>query len=428
MLHVRLLGELQAEVDGGPSPAAREPPRLGAAGVAGAASRASTRAARSPRASGPTCSTPAPARRCAARCGRCGARSGDDDALVAGRDRIGLRCETDLAAFDALCAAGRLEEAVALHRGPLLADLDEDWVLEARDEHAERLGAALARLAAAAATPAEAVGWARRRLALDPLDEDAARDLMRRLAAAGDRAGALAVYDRLADRLRDDARPGAVGRRRARSPRSCARRGRGAERARRARAAAGAADGPPLVGRDARARPRCSRSWERVRAGAAARSRCSAARAGSARRGSRPSCSRAPARPTARARRAAPRVDLGGAPPFGLWAELLAGLARELEPPPADADWPEELGAARAVAAAPARAAARRARRRRRPSSPARGCSRRPSSSPSTPPPTARSCCCSTTSTSPTRRRSSCSPTSRAGSSACPCCSSSRAA
>ena len=113
-----------------------------------------------------------------------------------------LRCETDLAEFDAHVAAGRLEAAVALHRGPLLADLDDDWVLEARDEHAERLGSALARLAAAAATPADAVGWARRRLALDPLDEDAARDLMRRLADAGDRAGALAAYDRLSDRLR----------------------------------------------------------------------------------------------------------------------------------------------------------------------------------------------------------------------------------
>src|SRR3954449_13263376 len=52
-----------------------------------------------------------------------------DDALLAGRDRIALRCTTDLGRFDELCAAGRLEEAVALHRGPLLADLDEDCVL-----------------------------------------------------------------------------------------------------------------------------------------------------------------------------------------------------------------------------------------------------------------------------------------------------------
>src|SRR3954449_5837528 len=83
---------------------------------------------------------------------------GAEDALTGGRDRIGLRCRTDLAEFDAHVAAGRLQEAVALHRGPLLADFDDDWVLEARDEHAERLGAALARLAAAAERPVDAVG------------------------------------------------------------------------------------------------------------------------------------------------------------------------------------------------------------------------------------------------------------------------------
>src|SRR4051812_33400069 len=70
---------------------------------------------------------------------------GDDDALAAGRDRIALRCETDLAAFDAFVAAGRLEGAVALPRGPLLADLDHDWVLEAPHEHAQRLRAARGR-------------------------------------------------------------------------------------------------------------------------------------------------------------------------------------------------------------------------------------------------------------------------------------------
>src|SRR4051812_9515169 len=125
-----------------------------------------------------------------------------DEALTGGRDRLGLRCETDLAAFGAAVAAGRLADAAALCRGPLLADLDDDWVLEARDEHAHRLSAVLARLAEQAATPQEAVAYARSRLVLDPLDEAAARDLMERLAAADDRAGALAVADRLRERLR----------------------------------------------------------------------------------------------------------------------------------------------------------------------------------------------------------------------------------
>src|SRR3954454_17229759 len=201
MLRVRLLGELAAEIDGRPvaAPASRrawallawlalhpgEHPRGTVAArfwpdVLDSSARASLRSA-------------AWALRRAL---------GADDALVGGRDRVGLRCVTDIAEFDAHCAAGRLEEAVALCRGPLLADLDEDWVLEARDEHAHRVGGALARLAAEAPAGPEAVGWARRRAALDPLDEEAARDLMRRLAEAGDRPGALAVADRLAERLR----------------------------------------------------------------------------------------------------------------------------------------------------------------------------------------------------------------------------------
>jgi two-component SAPR family response regulator len=60
----------------------------------------------------------------------------------------------------------------------------------------------LARLADQAARRSRPVEYARRRLALDSLDEAAARDLMRRLAAAGDRAGALAAGERLRERLR----------------------------------------------------------------------------------------------------------------------------------------------------------------------------------------------------------------------------------
>src|SRR4051794_36656914 len=66
---------------------------------------------------------------------------GAGGALTGGRDRIGLRCEPDLAAFEALVREGRAAEAVRLCSGPLLADLDDDWVLEARDEHVQRLSA-----------------------------------------------------------------------------------------------------------------------------------------------------------------------------------------------------------------------------------------------------------------------------------------------
>src|SRR3954447_7851480 len=39
-------------------------------------------------------------------------------ALTGGRDRLGMRCETDLAAFDRHVAAGELDAAVALCAGP----------------------------------------------------------------------------------------------------------------------------------------------------------------------------------------------------------------------------------------------------------------------------------------------------------------------
>ena len=101
---------------------------------------------------------------------------------------------------------GRLEEAVALDRGPLLHGLDEDWVLEARDEHARRLDDVLAQLAAPRARAR------RRRRGGDAGRGAARRSTARRggrarphggaVAAAGDRAEALAVHDRLVERLR----------------------------------------------------------------------------------------------------------------------------------------------------------------------------------------------------------------------------------
>lgn len=203
MLRVRLLGELQIQVDGDPvePPASRRARGLLAwlALHPGEHARGTVAARFWPDVLD---SSARASLRSAAWTLRRELGPAAEGALTAGRDRIGLRCETDLTEFEAHIAAGRLREAVELCSGPLLAELDDDWVLEARDEHSERLAAALTRLAAGAATPQEAMTWARRRLTLDPLDEEAARDLMRRLTAAGDRAAALAVYERLSDRLR----------------------------------------------------------------------------------------------------------------------------------------------------------------------------------------------------------------------------------
>ena len=121
-------------------------------------------------------------------------------------------------------------------------------------------------------------------------------------------------------------------------------------------------------------------------------------------------------------------ADLGGAPPFAPWVELLAGLARELEPPPADAQLAGGARAPGAVAAAAARAPAGRARRgaaRPRPRAAVRGGGRARRARDGRP---AAGAAASTTSTSPTRRRSSWPPTSRGGSSTCRCCSCSRGA
>ena len=107
--------------------------------------------------------------------------------------------------FEALAAQGRLEEALAIGDGELLGGLDDEWARDARDGHRERRAELLGELAARAeraGDPAGAARHARRRVALDPLSEDATRDLMRRLAAAGDSAGALVAYDELRERLR----------------------------------------------------------------------------------------------------------------------------------------------------------------------------------------------------------------------------------
>jgi DNA-binding SARP family transcriptional activator len=135
---------------------------------------------------------------------------GDDaDALVATRARVGLEGPhwLDVTAFGEYVAAGRLDDALALCRGELLAGLDEEWVLEFRDAHRARLSDLLERLAArdeAGGDLAGAISHSRARVALDPLAEDAQRALIARLTRSGDRAGALAAYARLRERLRRD--------------------------------------------------------------------------------------------------------------------------------------------------------------------------------------------------------------------------------
>jgi DNA-binding SARP family transcriptional activator len=135
------------------------------------------------------------------------ALGGDAELLIATRDRIGLEGPpavwVDALAFDELVREDRWEESLELVRGEPLEGLDDEWVYEFRDEHRERLSGLLEKLAAQAEGD-KALGWSRRRVALDPLDEDAQRALISRLIDAGDRPGALAAYGRLRQRLRTE--------------------------------------------------------------------------------------------------------------------------------------------------------------------------------------------------------------------------------
>jgi len=143
------------------------------------------------------------------------------DYLNASRRTIGFvpgpAAWVDVVAFEQGVAAATLaaqREALALYQGDFLAQfpvgdalLFEEWALFRR-ERLRSLGLdALAGLAEAAletADYAQATADLRRLLALDPWREAAHRALMRALAATGDRAAALAQFERCRQTLRDD--------------------------------------------------------------------------------------------------------------------------------------------------------------------------------------------------------------------------------
>jgi len=199
---------------------------------------------------------------------------------------------------------------------------------------AARVAAALESLASEAESSGDlrtAIEWTRRRGALDPLDEEAGRELIRRLAEAGEAPAALNAYSRLSDRLRGELgiAPSAqtqalVQRLRASAPavapheqpptpvyqetllgaREQATRLVGRERelsrltsAWRA-AAGGSSTAVALVGEGGIGKTRLAEELLVLAAGEGARTATCAA------------------------------LDLGGAPPFGLWSELLRRLGR----------------------------------------------------------------------------------------------------
>jgi DNA-binding SARP family transcriptional activator len=128
--------------------------------------------------------------------------------VTVARDSVSLDGgDVDVAEFHRLAASEKLadlEAAVALHRGSFLAGFGlrdstvfDDWQSFRSASLARELGAVLDRLADACAASGDhvrAVEHARRRLALDPLNETAHRRLIALYGASGERAAALAQY------------------------------------------------------------------------------------------------------------------------------------------------------------------------------------------------------------------------------------------
>lgn len=133
----------------------------------------------------------------------------------------GAEVQVDLAALDAAAAAESPPDAAFAWRGPLLDGFElsggeafEQWLQPLRQRAAATATRLLARQAAARAAGGDlagAIACTRERLRVDDADEAAHVDLMRWLAAQGQRTAALAQYESCRAALRDrlGARPSA---------------------------------------------------------------------------------------------------------------------------------------------------------------------------------------------------------------------------
>ncbi|HEY1522377.1 MAG TPA: AAA family ATPase [Solirubrobacteraceae bacterium] len=125
--------------------------------------------------------------------------------VVATRDTVALEgsdLRVDAREFQRGLDEDDVTRALEACAAPILEGFDEEWAVEARDEHVQRLAGAFELAAAAALDPAEAVRLTRAAVALDPLAEAPNRRLIERLAASGERAAALSAGRHFADRLR----------------------------------------------------------------------------------------------------------------------------------------------------------------------------------------------------------------------------------
>jgi DNA-binding SARP family transcriptional activator/tetratricopeptide (TPR) repeat protein len=263
------------------------------------------------------------------------------DVLLASRTAVGLRPEAiavDVADYRRRAAAGDAAAAAALCHSELLAGYPEDWAEAARRQQRTELAETLATRSAAAERDGDAAiaaHWARLRCELEPLNEAAYADLVRQLAASGDRSGAVVAGREVTDRLREElgVRPGP-------SLRAALAEARGSVPGT-AWPPAGAVAARPLFGRAAELRTLMT-AWMAARAGHG-RVVLLTGEAGIGK-------TRLVAELARRAENAGARtaigasVDVGGAAPLATWQELVPQLARGVSPPPDRADWPAELG------------------------------------------------------------------------------------
>lgn len=113
----------------------------------------------------------------------------------------------DVNEFEVACRAQDLERAAELYGGDLLEGLYDEWLIAPRERLRGAYLAALTQLVSEARRGldyASAIAYARQLQKADPLREDVARRLIALRYEAGDRAGALAEYELLAERLREE--------------------------------------------------------------------------------------------------------------------------------------------------------------------------------------------------------------------------------
>jgi DNA-binding SARP family transcriptional activator/tetratricopeptide (TPR) repeat protein len=119
-------------------------------------------------------------------------------------------CYVDVVEFERLVAdPGSLSQAVDLYRGDFLEDTYDDWVITKRERLRTLYIAALGQLIVLHRSRRDfssAIGYAQRLLVAEPWREDALRQLMAARYGSADAAGALAEYNRFAERLRSELR------------------------------------------------------------------------------------------------------------------------------------------------------------------------------------------------------------------------------